>query len=145
LGKLQQKLQGLFPKMIIAGSYAPAFKPQVWQEDQGIIEQINDSAADIIWVGLGSPKQDFWMSVNRPLLKAPVIVGAGAAFDFLSGSKVQAPKWMQKNGLEWFFRLCTEPRRLWKRYLIGNSLFIIYLVKEGIDLLTRKPSPASKG
>ena len=101
-----------------------------------IIDRINNSAADIIWVGLGSPKQDFWMQLHRPLLNAPVIVGAGAAFDFCSGVKPQAPRWMQGCGLEWFFRLCCEPGRLWKRYLIGNSLFLIYLIK---DLFKRTP------
>ena len=130
LQKLQQKLREDYPQMLLAGSYAPPFKPQVWQEDGQVIDQINNSAADIIWVGLGSPKQDFWMQMHRPLLNAPVIVGAGAAFDFCSGVKPQAPRWMMGCGLEWFFRLCCEPGRLWKRYLIGNSLFLIYLIKD---------------
>ena len=116
--------------MQVVGSYAPAFKPEVWQESQEVVDQINNSLADIVWVGLGSPKQDFWMHVHRPLLKASVIVGAGAAFDFCSGVKPQAPRWMGACGLEWFFRLCCEPRRLWKRYLVGNSLFIFYLIKD---------------
>ena len=80
---------------MIVGSYAPPFRAEVWQEDQEIIDRINSSDADIIWVGLGSPKQDFWMQLHRPLLNAPVIVGAGAAFDFCSGVKPQAPRWMQ--------------------------------------------------
>jgi len=132
LRRLQQKLLAAYPKLLIAGSYAPPFRSGVWQEDQDIIDSINGSAADIIWVGLGSPKQDFWMQGHRPRLNAPVIVGAGAAFDFCSGAKPQAPKWMQGCGLEWFFRLCCEPRRLWKRYLIGNSLFLIYLIKDSL-------------
>ena len=131
LRKLQQKLCEVYPQILVAGTYAPPFKSQVWQEDQEVIDRINNSAADIVWVGLGSPKQDFWMQLHRPLLSAPVIVGAGAAFDFCSGVKPQAPRWMQACGLEWFFRLCCEPGRLWKRYLIGNSLFLIYLVKDG--------------
>jgi N-acetylglucosaminyldiphosphoundecaprenol N-acetyl-beta-D-mannosaminyltransferase len=130
LQKLQQKLQGIFPRMQTVGNYAPPFKSQIWQEDKQVIDRINNAGADIIWVGLGSPKQDFWMHLHRPLLNAPVIVGAGAAFDFCSGVKPQAPRWMQGCGLEWFFRLCCEPGRLWKRYLIGNSLFLIYLIKD---------------
>ncbi len=130
LRKLQQKLVESYPQILIVGSYAPPFRPRVWQEDKEVIDHINSSSADIVWVGLGSPKQDFWMHLNRPLLNAPVIVGAGAAFDFCSGAKPQAPRWMQACGLEWLFRLCCEPGRLWKRYLIGNSLFLIYLIKD---------------
>jgi N-acetylglucosaminyldiphosphoundecaprenol N-acetyl-beta-D-mannosaminyltransferase len=128
--KLKQKLLELDPQILIVGSYAPPFRADVWQEGQAMIDRINHSQADIVWVGLGSPKQYFWMQVHRPLLNAPVIVGAGAAFDFCSGVKPQAPRWMQNCGLEWFFRLCCEPGRLWKRYLIGNSLFLIYLIKD---------------
>ena len=130
LQKLQQKLLKSYPRMQVVGIYAPAFHQGVWREEQEIIDRINNSDADIIWVGLGSPKQDFWMHLHRPLLKASVIVGAGAAFDFCSGIKPQAPRWMRGIGLEWFFRLCCEPGRLWKRYLIGNSLFLIYLIKD---------------
>ena len=137
LQQLQQKLHKIFPKMQIVGSYAPAFKPGVWQEDQKIIDRINSAGADIIWVGLGSPKQDFWMQLHRPLLDAPVIVGAGATFDFCSGAKPQAPPWMRPLGLEWFFRLCCEPRRLWKRYLIGNSLFLFYLIIDPFKKVSR--------
>ena len=88
--------------MIIAGAYAPPFRKEACREEKETIERINSSNADIIWVGLGSPKQDFWMHMNRSLLNASVIVGAGAAFDFCSGVKPQAPRWMQGCGLEWF-------------------------------------------
>jgi N-acetylglucosaminyldiphosphoundecaprenol N-acetyl-beta-D-mannosaminyltransferase len=91
LRRLQQKLHEFYPRMLVAGSYAPPFHPQAVQEEIQIIDRINISAADIIWVGLGSPKQDFWMHLHRPLLNAPVIIGAGAAFDFCSGVKPQAP------------------------------------------------------
>jgi N-acetylglucosaminyldiphosphoundecaprenol N-acetyl-beta-D-mannosaminyltransferase len=145
LQKLLQKLKGSYPQILIAGSYAPPFKEQVWQEDKEIVDRINRSGADIVWVGLGSPKQDFWMQLHRPLLDAPVIVGAGAAFDFCSGVKPQAPRWMQGCGLEWFFRLCCEPGRLWKRYLIGNSLFLFYLLKDGIVPFEQKQPTLPKG
>jgi N-acetylglucosaminyldiphosphoundecaprenol N-acetyl-beta-D-mannosaminyltransferase len=136
LRKLQQKLLEAYSQMLVVGSYAPPFHQEVWREDREIIDRINSSAADIIWVGLGSPKQDFWMQMHRPLLNAPVIIGAGAAFDFCSGVKPQAPQWMRGCGLEWFFRLCCEPGRLWKRYLIGNSLFLIYVIQ---DLFKKAP------
>jgi N-acetylglucosaminyldiphosphoundecaprenol N-acetyl-beta-D-mannosaminyltransferase len=128
LAKLQTRLKALYPSMIIAGTYAPPFCPVPKREEQSILDQINQSGADVLWIGLGSPKQDFWISLNRPCLSVPVIIGAGAAFDFLSGVKPQAPRWMQKSGLEWLFRLACEPRRLWKRYLIGNVLFIWYVI-----------------
>jgi N-acetylglucosaminyldiphosphoundecaprenol N-acetyl-beta-D-mannosaminyltransferase len=130
LQKLKQKLKKAYPKILVVGSYAPPFKPGVWQEEKEVIDLMNNSSADIIWVGLGSPKQDFWMHLHRPLLNAPVIVGAGAAFDFCAGTKPQAPPWMRSSGLEWVFRLCCEPGRLWKRYLIGNSLFLMYVIKD---------------
>jgi N-acetylglucosaminyldiphosphoundecaprenol N-acetyl-beta-D-mannosaminyltransferase len=130
LEKLKARLLEDYPQMIIAGMYAPAFKPQVWQEDKEVLARINQTKADVLWVGLGSPKQDFWMQMHRPLLDVPVIVGAGAAFDFCSGVKPQAPRWMQSAGLEWFFRLCCEPGRLWKRYFVGNTMFIFYVVRE---------------
>ena len=123
-------LKDKFPDIQIAGKYSPPFRPVHYEEDQEVIDQINDSKADVLWVGLGSPKQDFWMVEHRDKLNAPVIVGVGAAFDFIAGIKPQAPKWMQKCGLEWFFRLCSEPKRLWKRYLVGNSLFIFYITKD---------------
>ena len=132
LEKLKAQLLSRYPRMLIVGSYSPVFRSHVGQEEHGVIERINSASADILWVGLGSPKQDFWMYLHRPLLNASVIIGAGAAFDFCSGVKPQAPRWMQGSGLEWFFRLCSEPRRLWKRYLIGNSLFLFYLIKDGI-------------
>jgi N-acetylglucosaminyldiphosphoundecaprenol N-acetyl-beta-D-mannosaminyltransferase len=100
------------------------------EEDESIIEEINRANPDILWVGLGSPKQDYWMFEHRARLKVPVMIGVGAAFDFLSGVKKQEPRWMQRSGLEWSFRLCSEPKRLWKRYLIGNSKFIYYLLKD---------------
>ncbi|MCD4781643.1 MAG: WecB/TagA/CpsF family glycosyltransferase [Candidatus Omnitrophica bacterium] len=127
---LIKTLSETFPGITIAGSYAPPHI-QLHQKERGdIVEKINASRADVLWVGLGSPKQDFWMAEHRGRLNAPVLIGVGAAFDFLAGTKKQAPRWMQRSGLEWLFRLCQEPRRLWKRYLIGNSLFIFLCIKE---------------
>ncbi len=138
LVQLQTCLRDMYPKIEIAGVYAPGFYPQAQQESDQVLSLINESRADVLWVGIGSPKQDFWMSINRPLLNVPVIMGAGAAFDFLSGEKPQAPLWMQRSGLEWLFRLCCEPKRLWRRYLIGNTLFLFYLIR---DLFKKNDTP----
>lgn len=119
--KLQQRFQGLK----IAGTYSPPFRPLTDEEDAHIINAINESKPDIIWVGLGTPKQDLWMAQHRNQLTAPVLIGVGAAFDFHTGRIAQAPKWMQNAGLEWLFRLWQEPKRLWYRYLVYNPLFII--------------------
>ncbi len=127
--KLESVFKGKFPQIKIAGHYSPPFRELTEEENNEIIEKISIIQPDILWVGLGSPKQDFWMNKNCGKLRVPVMVGVGAAFDFLSGFKRQAPLWMQRCGLEWFFRLCSEPKRLWKRYLIGNTKFMYLLIK----------------
>ena len=137
--KLVQRFKNKFPDLVVAGTYAPPYVPKAERVAPEIIRALNDSRADILWVGLGSPKQDYWMSIHRPLLDVPVMIGIGAAFDFHAGVKPQAPLWMQRSGLEWLFRLCCEPRRLWKRYLIGNALFIWWL---STDKLLRKAQGA---
>ncbi|MDE2028272.1 MAG: WecB/TagA/CpsF family glycosyltransferase, partial [Candidatus Omnitrophica bacterium] len=109
VARLKQKLREAYPLVKIVGSHVPPFRQGIWQEDQAVLDIINKTEADIVWVGLGSPKQDFWMDRHRALLKAPVIIGAGAAFDFCAGTKPQAPRWIQPLGLEWLFRLCCEP------------------------------------
>lgn len=129
---LIENLKRRFPKLNIAGQFSPSFLAIKQKEKSEVIGQINASGADVLWVGLGSPKQDFWMALHRNDIEVPVIVGAGAAFDFLAGTKPQAPRWMQRSGLEWVFRLCCEPQRLWKRYLVGNSRFIYLLLKNKI-------------
>ncbi|MGE0268332.1 MAG: WecB/TagA/CpsF family glycosyltransferase [Candidatus Omnitrophota bacterium] len=124
------RLKEKFPELQVAGYYTPGQRMAGQLEDQGVIDAINSSKADVLWVGLGSPKQDVWMYNHRHLLNVPVLLGVGAAFDFLSGQKKRAPQWMRRYGLEWFYRLCSEPKRLWKRYLFGNSKFIYYLIKK---------------
>ncbi len=119
-----------FPQLNIVGKITPPIRNIGEKEDQVVLEEINKANPDILWVGLGSPKQDYWMHNHRDKLKVPVMVGVGAAFDFLAGVKKQAPVWMRKMGLEWFFRLCCEPRRLWKRYIIGNTKFVYWVVKD---------------
>ena len=134
LVQLQNCLKAIYPQIKMVGVYAPPFRFQAEQESKEILQLMNNAQADVLWIGLGSPKQDFWMHIHRPLLNVPVMVGSGAAFDFLSQVKPEAPRWMQNIGMGWFFRLCCEPERLWRRYIIGNSLFLYYVFK---DLLTR--------
>ncbi len=113
---LAEKLTARFPGLRVAGTHSPPFRPLTPAEDAAIIDEINASGADLVWVGLSTPKQERWMSTHLGEVSAPVMVGVGAAFDFLSGNKPQAPRWVQRSGLEWLFRLLTEPRRLWRRY-----------------------------
>ena len=132
LEKLQVNLKKRFPKLNICGKFAPPFRALTSEEDRNIIQEINKANPDCLWVGLGSPKQDIWISQHRAQLNVPVMFAVGAAFDFIAGSKPQAPKWMQQAGLEWLFRLCSEPTRLWRRYLIGNTLFVYYYIRESL-------------
>jgi N-acetylglucosaminyldiphosphoundecaprenol N-acetyl-beta-D-mannosaminyltransferase len=125
-------LKQKFPKINIVGSYAPPFRLCGEEEEEEVLQQINRADPDILWIGLGSPKQDYWMYNHRDKLNVPVMIGAGAAFDFVAGVKPQAPFWMQRSGLEWLFRFLCEPKRLWRRYLIGNSQFIYFLTKDMI-------------
>ena len=122
-GELASSLEKRFPGMQIAGTYSPPFRPLTPEEDAQIVRQINAAKADVLWVGLSTPKQERWMYEHRDKLNVPILMGVGAAFDLNSGRLRQAPDWMRENGLEWFFRLLMEPRRLWKRYLVYGSKF----------------------
>jgi len=112
------------PGLEVVGTYSPPYRPLTDEEDEYIVHNINSSGADIVWVGLSTPRQERWMYEHVGRLDASVLIGVGAAFDFHSGNVRQAPRWMQRGGLEWFFRLCTEPRRLWRRYLLGPPKFV---------------------
>jgi N-acetylglucosaminyldiphosphoundecaprenol N-acetyl-beta-D-mannosaminyltransferase len=131
--RLLQILSRRFPGLRLAFWESPPFRAPTVDEDRVVVDQINRSGARILFVGLGCPKQERWMAEHAGKVSA-VMVGVGAAFDFLSGAKAQAPRWMQQSGLEWFFRLCTEPRRLWRRYLwLGPQfvgLFVLQLLAE---------------
>ena len=139
---LAQRLAERFPGLRVAGTHCPPFRKPTVEEDRAIVNRINASGADVVWVGLSTPKQEFWMHEHVDRLDAPVMVGVGAAFDFHAGLKSQAPRWMQKTGLEWFYRLCTEPRRLWKRYLTNNPLFVYNLVLQSLGLKNFDARPA---
>lgn len=125
--RLAEVMTSRFPALRVVGTYSPPYRDLTPEEDAAVVEQINAAAPDVVWVGLGSPKQDYWMAAHRDRLRAPVLIGVGAAFDFLTGRVRQAPRWMQRSGLEWLFRLITEPRRLWRRYLLYNPLFVFYV------------------
>ena len=127
LALLQDKLLMAFPTLKIAGAISPPFRKLTSEEDAAIIDEINASGAGTVWVSLGCPKQEFWMAEHRGKINA-VMIGVGAAFDYHAGTLKRAPLWMQNYGLEWFYRLATEPRRLWKRYLVTNTLFIFKAV-----------------
>lgn len=129
LEKLQGRLRQAFPILKIAGAYSPPFGEISEEEDRRIVEEINRSGAPVIFVGLGCPKQERWMAGHRGRIQATMI-GVGAAFDFHAGTITQAPLWMRNAGLEWFYRLMTEPRRLWRRYLYNNSMFVYYVIRE---------------
>lgn len=137
LSTLQKKLQTRFPKIRIAGTYSPPFG--TWPEDETtrIIERIRDSRAGYVWVSLGCPKQERWIAQHKAHLPPGVYCGVGAAFAFHTGRVKQAPVWMQNAGLEWAFRLFTEPRRLWKRYVVYNSLFVFYFVYDKVFRASR--------
>ena len=123
-GLLVEKLKARFPGLVVAGTFTPPFRTLRPDEEKQLREFVRDSRPDIIWVGLSTPKQERFMAEYLPKLDATLLIGIGAAFDFHSGRVKQAPRWMQRSGLEWFYRLCQEPRRLAKRYLRNNPLFV---------------------
>jgi N-acetylglucosaminyldiphosphoundecaprenol N-acetyl-beta-D-mannosaminyltransferase len=129
---LVTSLRAQFPEIRIAGTFSPSLQPLANDEIERAVEIINAASPDIVWVGLSTPKQEYWMDAARGSIDAPVLIGCGAAFDFNAGLKPQAPRWMQRSGLEWSFRLMTEPRRLWRRYLIGNSRFVWLMLQQAI-------------
>jgi N-acetylglucosaminyldiphosphoundecaprenol N-acetyl-beta-D-mannosaminyltransferase len=132
LGALQKNLAEKFPAIRIAGVYSPPFGEWPAGEDERIIARIAESGASLVWIGLGCSRQEFWVARNKARLPPAVYSTVGAAFAFHAGRVSQAPAWMQDRGLEWLYRLLAEPRRLWRRYLFFNSLFVFYLVKDAI-------------
>ena len=143
--RLAERLSARFPGFAVAGTLSPPFRPLTAEEDSEIVRTINAARPDVIWVGLSTPKQERWMAEHRDRLDAPVLIGVGAAFDTEAGEKRRSPLWMQRAGLEWFFRLCSEPGRLWLRYARIVPLFL------GLGVLqiakARRPvrQPAGRG
>jgi N-acetylglucosaminyldiphosphoundecaprenol N-acetyl-beta-D-mannosaminyltransferase len=132
LEKLTLNMKARFPGLMVGATISPPFRKLSPKEDQEIIHQVNRSGIQVLFVGLGCPKQEIWMAEHRGKVRA-VMVGVGAAFDFHAGMIRQAPSWMQKMGLEWLFRLIQEPKRLWRRYLYNNPRFVFYIIGELIN------------
>lgn len=135
---LASRLQNRFPRLAVAGTFTPPFRPLTSEEDDAVVKLINGSGATLVWVGLSTPKQERWMAAHRSLLQAPVLLGVGAAFDIHAGLLPQAPVWMQQRGLEWAYRVYREPRRLWRRYARNNPRFLR-------EILRRPPAMAADG
>jgi N-acetylglucosaminyldiphosphoundecaprenol N-acetyl-beta-D-mannosaminyltransferase len=127
--RLIAKLTIQNPSLQIAGCHAPPFRAISSEEDTAIVNRINDSGADIVWVSLGCPKQEIWIHEHRDKLHAPVLIAVGLAFDIIAGDKTRAPKFLRDAGLEWLYRLLQEPERLGSRYLKSNSLFLYMLFR----------------
>lgn len=130
LDRLAEVIARRFPGAQVVGTYSPPFRPMSAPEWGTVIADIRAAGPDLIWVGLGAPKQELFMNAHWQALAPSVLLGVGAAFDFMSGSVVRAPAWVRRAGLEWCFRLASEPRRLWRRYVYTNTMFIAYLVKD---------------
>jgi N-acetylglucosaminyldiphosphoundecaprenol N-acetyl-beta-D-mannosaminyltransferase len=133
--KLAETLQARYPGLQVVGVESPPYRPLTAEEDAQVVERIRQAKPDFLWVGIGSPRQERWMHEHLVKLDVPVLVGVGAAFDFLSGNKPQAPRWMQRSGLEWLFRLFSEPRRLWRRYL-RYPRFVILAVLQRLGFIS---------
>jgi N-acetylglucosaminyldiphosphoundecaprenol N-acetyl-beta-D-mannosaminyltransferase len=133
LAELEKALTERFPGLKIVGGESPPHRPPTDDEAAATVAAINASGAKVVWVGLGSPKQELWMQRNRAGLEAPVLCGVGAAFDFIIGRVDQAPRWMQKRGLEWLFRLSKEPVRIGKRYLLTLPHFVVAVAAQRLS------------
>ena len=131
---LREKLVARFPGLEVVGTFTPPFRPLTSEEMTTFRADVARTKPDVIWVGLGTPKQERFMAENWRTLDAALLIGVGAAFDFHSGRVRQAPRWMQRSGLEWFYRLCTEPRRLGPRYLATNPLFVLRVIAQRTGL-----------
>ena len=138
LDHLVKRLRARFPDLDIAYVHSPPFRPLTEAEDREVVREIRESGARILFVGIGCPKQERWMARHRPDVPA-VMIGVGAAFDFLADRKPKAPAWMQRSGLEWLFRLVTEPRRLWRRYVFQNPRFLALFAAQLIRTRLRAP------
>jgi N-acetylglucosaminyldiphosphoundecaprenol N-acetyl-beta-D-mannosaminyltransferase len=138
--RLAQRLTERYPGLQVVGHHTPPFRELTAQEDDAIVALINDARPDIVWVGLSTPKQERWMAAHVGRLHAPVLVGVGAAFDIHAGTLRQAPRWIQRTGMEWAFRLVMEPRRLWRRYLTNNPRFVMRILRHRPRLIMA-PSP----
>lgn len=132
LERLRRNLEKDYPGIRIAGMYAPPFRPLTEEEDRSVCEDINRLHPDFLWVGIGAPKQEMWMWEHQEKIHGTVMLGVGAGFDFFAGTLAKAPAWMEEAGLEWLFRLSREPKRLWRRYILGGFKYIYYTIEAKI-------------
>jgi N-acetylglucosaminyldiphosphoundecaprenol N-acetyl-beta-D-mannosaminyltransferase len=130
LVRLTVNLRTRFPGLQIVGGHSPPFREPTAQEDERVAARIDASGAQVVWVGIGQPRQEQWMARMRPRLGAPMLIAVGAAFDFHAGLVPQAPGWMGRHGLEWIYRLAREPRRLWRRYARYNPRFVAAFARQ---------------
>ena len=128
--RLAETLRRRWPGLQVAGTFSPPFRALAPDEKTEVVARINAASPDVLWVGLGAPKQERWMRDNRAVLRVPVLVGVGAAFDLISGRVRQAPPWLREHGLEWSWRLAVEPCRLWRRYLLNGPQFAWNVILE---------------
>ena len=141
---LRNTVESRHPELRVTYAFSPPFRPIAPARDEEVVQAINRSGVGILFVGLGTPKQDYWMAAHQGRVQS-VMVGIGAAFDFLAGTKPQAPRWMMHIGMEWFFRLVTEPRRMWKRYLKHNPRFILLFALQLLFARFGRPRSADNG
>ena len=137
---LKTRLVARIPGLMVVGTYTPPFRPLSEAEERDLAAALNNTRPDVMWIGLSTPKQERFMAEHVDRLPCRVMIGVGAAFDMHTGRISQAPRWMQRSGFEWLYRLVTEPRRLWKRYLINNPLFLARLVEQWLRP-SRYPAP----
>lgn len=136
--RLRERMTERFPGLRVVGTETPPFGPLTGEDNDAAIERINAAGADCVWLGVSTPKQDIWLFENRVRIHAPVVLAVGAAFDFLSGARARAPRWMQQAGLEWLFRLLAEPGRLWRRYTVTNLRFIALILRQSLGARTQR-------
>ena len=129
LERLRGRIEATFPGLRVIGTYSPPYRPLSEDEDLALVQMLNESGASTVWVSLGCPKQEIWMAEHRDRVSS-VLVGVGAAFGFHAGTVRRAPEWMQRMSLEWLHRLLSEPRRLWRRYLATNTVFIFAAARQ---------------
>jgi N-acetylglucosaminyldiphosphoundecaprenol N-acetyl-beta-D-mannosaminyltransferase len=130
LQRLSARLRSQFPGLCIAGAYSPPFRPLSAEENDTIIEQINAAKPHVLWVCLGLPKQETWIFAHRRELRVPIVIAAGAAAKFVSGSVATAPAWIREHGFEWLWRLAREPRRCWQRSMLYGPQFALFTILE---------------
>jgi len=135
---LMERVRKLAPDTLICGSHSPPFHDVTQVQDAALVDEINAARPDIVWVGLGTPRQERWMAAHCGRIEAGALVGIGAAFDFIAGTRRQAPRWMQRSGFEWLFRMLQEPRRLAPRYLRNNPRFLWHIALQRIGLQRRE-------